>query len=79
MKTAISPTQTRVPRNRAPKGVDSIHRINVALMPAERAELQRRAAADGRTDGAMARIYLVRAMQADPSVAAGANTEDVQS
>lgn len=69
-----STTTASIPRNRAPKGVDIIRRINVALMPAERAELQRRAAADGRTDGAMARIYLIRAMQADETLAANTST-----
>lgn len=67
MKTPTFPAETHIPRNRAPKGVDSLHRIQVALMPNERAELQRRAATDGRTDAAMARIYLIRAMATDPS------------
>lgn len=74
MKTSTSPAETHIPRNRAPKGVDSVHRIQVALMPNERAELQRRAAVDGRTDGAMARIYLIRAMQADETLAAKTST-----
>lgn len=64
MKTAAKSAATSAPRSRAPKGVDLLRRVNIALMPDERDALQRRAAADGRTDAAMARIYLLRGMQA---------------
>lgn len=65
MKTATTPTAT--PRSRCPKGVDSVLRINISLMPEERGELLLRATQDGRTYSAMARIFLLRGMQADPN------------
>jgi len=61
------PTSPEVkrPRDRAPSGVVTNRRLRVGLMPAELAELERRAEADGRTLAAMARIYLLRGMQLD--------------
>jgi hypothetical protein len=66
MKTAAQLTTKKAPKCRAPNGVNSIDRISVALMPDERAELIKRAAEDGRTNSAMARVYMVRGMKADP-------------
>lgn len=63
MKTSATPTTA--PRSRSPKGVDSVLRINIALMPDERTELLRRAAKEERTIAAMARVFLLRGMQAD--------------
>lgn len=60
-------TSTAAPRSRAPHGVDSVLRINIALMPEERAELLRRAAQDGRTIAAMARVLILRGMESDKS------------
>lgn len=63
MKT--SNTLKAAPRSRSPKGVDSVLRINIALMPEERVELLRHAAQEERTIAAMARVFLLRGMQAD--------------
>lgn len=65
MKTNSVSGKKTPPRCRAPNGVDSIGRISLALMPDERDELCRRAAMDGRTVSAMARVYMIRGMQDD--------------
>lgn len=65
MKTNV--TLATPPRSRSPQGVDSVLRINIALMPDERAELIRRAAAEQRTFSSMARVFILRGMQADLS------------
>ena len=54
-------------RSRGPKGSLEAKRTAVALLPEERAELERLAALDSRTYSAMGRIYLMRGMKADPN------------
>ncbi len=54
-------TTAHAPRSRTPKGTGEAGRINLSLLPVERAELQRRADADGRTLSAMARVLVLRA------------------
>jgi len=66
MKTAPAQKEVKPPRCRAPNGVDSVLRVSVALMPDEREILLDKAAKDGRTVSAMARVYMVRGMQTDP-------------
>lgn len=66
MKTTSVSSGKKAPLCRSPNGVDSVGRISLALMPDEREELIRRAAEDGRTVSAMARVYMVRGMKADP-------------
>lgn len=66
MKTATPSHDKKPPRCRAPNGVNSIDRVSLALMQNEREELIKRAAEDGRTISAMARVYMVRGMKADP-------------
>lgn len=66
MKTTAQSITKKAPRCRAPNGVNSIDRVSLALMQEEREELIRRAAEDGRTISAMARVYMVRGMKADP-------------
>lgn len=63
MKASLAPVTA--PRSRSPQGVDSVLRINIALMPEERAELLRRAAAEERTFSSMARVFILRGMAAD--------------
>ncbi|MDQ8022210.1 MAG: hypothetical protein REI94_10240 [Moraxellaceae bacterium] len=58
-------------RSYAPKGGS---RINLSLLPVERADLERVAAADGRSLSAMARVLVLRAMSAQP-VTASADAE----
>lgn len=58
MKTSATP----LPRCRAPKGAGSAGRFNISLLPAEREELQRLAAEDGRTMSAMARVLVLRGL-----------------
>lgn len=53
-------------RSRAPKGVLG-SRTFIALLPHERAELERLAGLDNRTWSAMGRIYLIRGMKQDPN------------
>lgn len=67
MNSSANSARPGIPRTRSPAGCDRLHRVNVALMPDERDELIRLAALDNRTYSAMARIYLIRGMQADPS------------
>lgn len=69
MTNATNPIRKGPPKHRAPKGVDSLRRVNLPLMPEERAELERRATLDGRTCSAMARIYVIRGMAADAALA----------
>ena len=66
MKPPSAPNEMKPPRCRSPNGVDSVLRVSVALMPDEREILLKKAAMDGRTTSAMARVYMVRGMQADP-------------
>lgn len=66
MKTTSVPGKKKAPVCRSPNGVDSVLRISLALMPSEREELIKRAAEDGRTISAMARMYMVRGMKTDP-------------
>ena len=63
-----------LPRQRAPSGVDTARRLRVALLPAERAELERRAEEDGRSISAMARIFMVRGMRGCGECEHGADT-----
>lgn len=51
-----------MPRSRAPKGAGGAGRFNIALLPNERAELQRLADAEGRTMSAMARVLVLRGL-----------------
>ena len=55
-------TPTYLPRHRAPNGTGEVGRINLPLLPEERAELEVMAAADGRTLSAMARVLTLRGM-----------------
>lgn len=49
-----------VQRSRTPKGTGQAGRINLSLLPEERAKLQRLADADCRTLSAMARVLVLR-------------------
>lgn len=66
MTTPANQSRTGIPRNRAPQGTVA-KRLLVALLPDEREELDRLADLDNRTHSAMARIFLLRGMQADPA------------
>lgn len=66
MKTTSVSNANKPPKCRSPNGVNSADRVSVALMQNERTELLRRADEDGRTASAMARVYMVRGMKADP-------------
>lgn len=58
------------PRSRAPKGAGGAGRFNIALLPNERAELQRLADKDGRTMSAMARVLVLRGLaHSNPEIA----------
>lgn len=67
MSSNANQARPGIPRTRAPAGCDRLNRVIVSLMPDERTELIRLAALDNRTYSAMARIYLLRGMQADPN------------
>ncbi len=54
-------------RSRAPQGAGRGFRTFIALLPQERAELERLAELDNRTWSAMGRIFLVRGMKTDPN------------
>lgn len=54
------------PRSRAPTGVDVTRRIVVSLMPAERAAFDLLSQREARTGSSMARVLLLKAIEADP-------------
>ena len=66
MSTRAKQSQPGIPKNRAPKGTEA-KRLTVALLPEERTALDKLATIDSRTSSAMARIYLLRGMLADPT------------
>lgn len=53
-------TTAHAPRSRAPNGAGVAGRFNIALLPAEHAQLKRLAETDGRTLSAMARVLVLR-------------------
>lgn len=71
MTTTANQSRPGIPKNRAPQGT-SAKRLLVALLPDERADLDRLAGLDNRTASAMARIYLLRGMQSDPAFSTSA-------
>lgn len=53
------------PRSKTPNGVDVARRIVVALMPAEREAFDELARRESRTSSSMARLLMLRAIEAD--------------
>lgn len=66
MHKAAADAMTKPLRSKSPTGVDVTRRIVVALMPAEREAFDEMARRDSRTSSAMARLLLLRAIEADP-------------
>lgn len=67
MPKTPSKCRAEAKRNRSPNGVGSEKRVNIALYPEERAEVERLAVLDNRSTSAMARLFILRGMTTDPN------------